>query len=126
MRKIRAISEDEMIAVYLQTEFHSSRFHQDIAAHMQREGCDPHMLQAPDWQNAQENALRRRLLGAYRGYGRNQGYFIGFPTNMRWERATLTRQELSRSGTLRMITGLNSQVALAWRSMGPGMLVQER
>jgi hypothetical protein len=54
------------------------------------------MLQAPDWQNAQENTLRRTLLGAYRGYGRNQGYFIGFPTNVRWERTTLTRQELEQ------------------------------
>ena len=91
MRKIRDISEDEMIAVYLQTEFHSSRFQQEIAALKQREGIDPRMLQAPDWQNAHENALRRRLLGAYRGYGRNQGYFIGFPTQVRWEQAVLTR-----------------------------------
>jgi hypothetical protein len=96
MRKIRDISEDEMIAIYLQTEFHSSRFHQDIAAHVQRERIDPHLLQGPDWQNAQENALRRTLLGAYRGYGRNEGYFIGFPTNVHWERVTLTRQELEQ------------------------------
>ena len=96
MQKIRDISEDEMIAVYLQTEFHSSRFRQDIAAHLQKEGIDPHLLQAPDWQNGQENALRRTLLGAYRGYGRNAGYFIGFPTDVRWERATLTRQDLEQ------------------------------
>jgi len=96
MRTIQDISGDEMIAVYQQTEFHSSRFRQDIAAHLQREGIDPHTLQAPDWLNAQENALRRTLLGAYRGYGRNEGYFIGFPTDVRWERATLTRQELEQ------------------------------
>ena len=36
MQKIRDISEDEMIAVYLQTEFHSSRFRQDIAALMRK------------------------------------------------------------------------------------------
>jgi hypothetical protein len=96
MRKIRDASEDEMIAVYLQTEFHSSRFHKDIEAHLQSEGCDPYILEAPDWQNAQENALRRKLLGAYRGFSRNKGYFIGFPTNVRWERATLTRQELEQ------------------------------
>lgn len=64
MRTIRDISEVEMIAVYLQTEFHSSRFRQDIVAHLQREGIYPHTLQAPDWLNAQENAARRTLLGA--------------------------------------------------------------
>jgi hypothetical protein len=50
----------------------------------------------PDWQNAQENALRRTILGAYRGYGRNEDYFIGFPADVRWERVTLTKQELEQ------------------------------
>jgi hypothetical protein len=96
MRKIREISEDEMIAVYLQTEFHSVRFRQEIEAYVQQERIDPHILHVPDWQNAQENALRRTILGAYRGYGRNEGYFIGFPADVRWERVTLTREELEQ------------------------------
>jgi hypothetical protein len=57
MRKIRHISEDEMIAVYLQTEFNSVRFCQTIEAYLQQERIDPHVIQVPDWQNAQENAL---------------------------------------------------------------------
>ena len=96
MHKIQDISEDEMIAVFLQTEFHSFRFHQALEALAQQEGIDPSLLQAPDWHNAQEKAQRRALLGAYRGYGRNEGYFIGFPTDVRWERAILTRQDLEQ------------------------------
>jgi hypothetical protein len=96
MRKIRDSSEDEMIAIFLQTELHSSRFHQAIGELMQQEGIDPHVVEAPDWSNAHENALRRALLGVYRGYGRNADYFQGFPTNVRWERVTLTRQELEQ------------------------------
>jgi len=96
MRKIRDISEDEMIAVYLQTEFNSVRFCQTIEAYLRRERIDPHVIQVPDWQNAQENALRRTILGAYRGYGRNEDYFIGFPADVRWERVALTRQELEQ------------------------------
>src|SRR5438874_2213987 len=93
MRKIRDSSEDEMIAVYLQTEANSTRFRADIVAYMQQERIDPRMLHVPDWRNAQENALRRAILGVHRGYGRNQGYFKGFPADVRWERVALTRDE---------------------------------
>jgi hypothetical protein len=79
MRKIRDISEDEMIASFLQTEFHSSRFQRAIEELMQQEGIDPRILQAPDWSKAHENAPRRALLGVYRGYGTNAGYFKDSP-----------------------------------------------
>lgn len=96
MRKIQESSEDEMIALFLQTEFHSSRFHQTLEALAQKVGIDPALLQAPDWHNARENALRRAFLGTYRGYGRNEGYFQGFPPNVCWEWVSLTRQELEQ------------------------------
>ncbi len=96
MRKIREISEDEMIAIFLQTEFHSSRFHQAIGELMQQEGIDPHVVEAPDCYNVHENVLRRALLGVYRGYGRNADYFQGFPADVRWEWVILTRKELEQ------------------------------
>src|SRR5260370_39627020 len=88
------MSEDEMIGVYLQTELNSVRFRRDIEAYAQKERIDLHMLHVPDWRNAQENALRRAILGVYRGYGRNEGYFIGFPAGVRWGRVIFTREEL--------------------------------
>lgn len=48
MRKIRDSSEDEMIAVYLQTEVHSSRFRADIEAYAQQERIDSRILHVPD------------------------------------------------------------------------------
>lgn len=96
MRKIRDSSEDEMIAVYLQTEANSSRFRADIEAFARQERNDPRILHVPDWRNAQENANRRGILGMHRGYGRNEGYFKGFPAEVCWERVTLTREELEQ------------------------------
>src|SRR5260370_40391799 len=90
------MSEDEMIGVYLQTELNSVRFRRDIEAYAQKERIDLHMLHVPDWRNAQENALRRAILGVYRGYGRNEGYFIGFPPGVRWGRGIFTREELEQ------------------------------
>jgi hypothetical protein len=96
MRKIRDISEDEMIAIYLQTELSSVRFGQKLELHMQQEKIDPRIVQEPDWHNASENVLRRKLLGVYRGYGQNRGYFTDFPAHVRWERVRLSREELEQ------------------------------
>ena len=85
-----------MIAVYLQTEVNSTRFRTDIEAFAHQQRIDPRMIHVPDWRNAQEIALRRAILGMHRGYGRNEGYFMGFPADVRWERITLTRAELER------------------------------
>ncbi|QBD76834.1 hypothetical protein EPA93_12795 [Ktedonosporobacter rubrisoli] len=96
MRKIQEISEDEMIAIYLQTELSSVRFRQKLEVHIQQEKIDLNILQEPDLHNASENALRRKLLGEYRGYGQNRGYFTDFPAHVRWERVRLSREELER------------------------------
>jgi hypothetical protein len=96
MRKIRDVSEDEMIAIYLQTELSSVRFRQKLELHMQREKIDTRIIQEPDWHNAAENVLRRTLLGVYRGYGQNKDYFPDFPADVRWERVGLSREELER------------------------------
>jgi len=72
MRKIRDSSEDEMIAVYVQTEANSSHFRADIEAYAQQELLDPRILHMPDWRNAQENASRRAILGVHRGSGKQE------------------------------------------------------
>jgi hypothetical protein len=96
MRKIRDVSEDEMIAIYLQTELSSVRFRRKLELHMQKEKIDTHIIQEPDWHNAADNVLRRTLLGVYRGYGQNRDYFPDFPAHVRWERVGLSREELER------------------------------
>jgi hypothetical protein len=96
MRKIRDVSEDEMIAIYLQTELSSVRFRQKLELHMQQEKIDRRIIKEPDWHNTAENVLRRTLLGVYRGYGQNTDYFPDFPAHVRWERVGLSREELER------------------------------
>jgi hypothetical protein len=80
----------------LQTELSSVRFGQKLELHMQQEKIDPRIVQEPDWHNASENVLRRKLLGVYRGYGQNRGYFTDFPAHVRWERVRLSREELEQ------------------------------
>ena len=96
MRKIRDVSEDEMIAIYLQTELSSIRFSQKLELHMEEQKIDTHIIQEPDWLNAAENVLRRTLLGVYRGYGLNTDYFPDFPAHVRWGLVGLSREEMER------------------------------
>ncbi len=97
MRKIRESLEAEMIAAFLAAELHSPRsMSQEIQTILLREALSPRVISSPDLSNAQENAARRAVLGAYRGYGQGQGYFQGFPETLRWELVGLTRQEVKR------------------------------
>src|SRR5213078_2077147 len=61
-----------------------------------KEAIELRILRTPDWHNADENMQRRTLLGVYRGYGRSADYFSGFPSDVRWERVLLTREELEQ------------------------------
>jgi hypothetical protein len=109
MRTVRPISEAEMVALFLATEYPSPRTHQHILQVLQREGWPPSIIEQPNLRDGQENAQRRSILGAYRGYGQNTDYFEGLPSDMeytdyfegfppdvQWEQAMLSRQELEQ------------------------------
>jgi hypothetical protein len=96
MRKIRDASEAEMIAIFLQTELFSERFGEKLELHMQEEKIDRRIIERPDWYDASENALRKGLLGVHRGYEQNRDTFSGFPADVRWELARVSREELER------------------------------
>ncbi|GHO47565.1 hypothetical protein [Ktedonospora formicarum] len=109
MRTVRPVSEAEMVALFLATEYPSSRTHQHILQVLQREEWPPRLIEQPNLHDAQENAQRRSILRAYRGYGKTPDsfeslpldveyldYFEGFPLDVRWERAMLSQQELEQ------------------------------
>lgn len=109
MRTVRPISEAEMVALFLATEYPAPRTHQHILQVLQREGWSPSIIEQPNLHDEQENAQRRSILGAYRGYGQPTAYFEGlppdaqytdyfegFPLDVQWERAMLSKQELEQ------------------------------
>jgi hypothetical protein len=96
MQLLRAITEDELVAVFLKTEIASARFEPEIRRLLERDGCDPEVVKNPDWNDQAENRYRKRLLGDFRGYQRNGGLFIGYPDHVEWHRAMLTREEITQ------------------------------
>lgn len=96
MQHLHSIAEDEMVAVFLQTEIASSRFRPIILELLRRDGRDPRLIEHPDLASADENAYRRHLLGEHLGYRRNGDVFTDFPAGVRWYRALITKEELAQ------------------------------
>jgi hypothetical protein len=95
MRHLGAISEAEMVAVFLRTEIASPRFRPTILAILRRGGIDRRIIDQPDVSDAADNAARGWVLGEYRGYGRDGDVFKDFPAAVRWYRAVATGAELA-------------------------------
>jgi hypothetical protein len=94
MHDLCAISEDEMVAVFLQTEIASARFASRILAILQHHGRDRRIIDRPNLDDAEDNAYRALVLGDHRGYRRDADVFTGMPNDLRWFRARLTREEV--------------------------------
>src|SRR5688572_16796591 len=95
MRVIGQSDEAEMIATFLRGEIGSGRYAPTIAAIMARERIARSLIEAPNLADPAENAARRALLGAFRGFGDDRELFAGFPAALRWEWVALHRDELA-------------------------------
>jgi hypothetical protein len=93
MRVLRSSSEHEMIAVFLRAELDSSRYGQMLRGFLVRDGRDEGVLRRPDLGDPDANRYRGGLLEEYRAYERRDGLFGGFPRQVDWFRAALTRDE---------------------------------
>jgi hypothetical protein len=96
MQHQHAIGEDEMVAVFLRTEVASTRFAPTVLAILRRDGRERRIIEQPDLSNDADNAYRRHVLGEYRGYKRDADVFKDFPADVRWYRASATKEDLAR------------------------------
>jgi hypothetical protein len=96
MHDLCAISEDEMVAVFLQTEIALTRFDARILAILQRDGRDRRVIDRPNLDDAEENSYRALVLGEHRGFRRDADVFTRMPNDVRWFRARLTGEELAQ------------------------------
>jgi hypothetical protein len=85
VRLLHPITEDEMIATFLRAELQSERFGERLGGVLARDGIEF---------DTADDAYRRRLLDEHRAYERREGLFLGFPREVDWFRAALTRDEV--------------------------------
>ncbi|HEX5116842.1 MAG TPA: hypothetical protein VFW65_16745 [Pseudonocardiaceae bacterium] len=96
MRVLGGISEDEMVACFLRGELTSRRFGADVRSQLVALGRPERLLTEPDLSDAEDNAARRAVLAATRGYGEDRELFRDFPARVTWVRAVLSAGELAR------------------------------
>lgn len=96
MKKLRDVTTDEMIAVFLRGEINSDRWGERLLFFLNRDDVDRKVIDNPDITNKMENEYRKKLLSEFRGYKRNKYLFIRFPNDVTWVRAEVSKQELKK------------------------------
>jgi hypothetical protein len=96
MREMRPSSEDEVVAAFLRAEIGSPRWSPTLRAMLTRDRLTPRVLEHPNFASAEENVYRRRLLGEFRGWGRNTLLLRGFPSDFEWSLVSVRRDELAK------------------------------
>lgn len=93
---IRKSSENEMVSEFLSGEYRSKRFSDDIKASMKKLGVSERVITAPDLASDCENAMRKRVLGDFRGYDEDRGLFENFPIVTDWRLYRFEQGDLKR------------------------------
>lgn len=96
MKILYQSSEEEMILEYLRAEVSSKRFSDNIQEMMKNLTLDEKIISSADLRSDDENRKRRELLGAVRGYGRNQSMFERFPVITDWKLCSFSQNDLEK------------------------------
>lgn len=96
MRLLRESSEDEMILEFLKAEYTSARFSDELKNVLWDFGCDRGIIFSADLQDAVENRTRKRILGAYRGYGEDRELFEFFPEVLEWSLCSFSGNDIEK------------------------------
>lgn len=96
MNILRASSEAEMIAEFLNAEYRSERFCEQIKETMDKLSLDESIILSADLNSAAENAARKNLLGEFRGYGLNRELFERFPAEIKWSLCNFASGDLNK------------------------------
>lgn len=96
MKILGPSSEQEMIIEYLRAEISSKRFSDNVREAMKRLGLDERIVLSADLQSQEENEKRRELLGAVRGYGRDESMFERFPAVTDWKLCSFSQNDLEK------------------------------
>jgi hypothetical protein len=93
-------TENDMVLAFLRAEVDSARFgalYQSCFDQLGKFGFDRQALvDSPNLQSAEQNAIRKAILKAVRGYTAGQLLFTGFPVDVTWRRISMEHADLSK------------------------------
>jgi hypothetical protein len=96
MLELGSTSCAEMVLCFLRAEIDSDRNPDYLNAIHACRLDRASLVDKPDLADSHANCTRETILGAVRGYGRNDYLFHGFPQDTTWRRASLDPSEFGR------------------------------
>ena len=96
MQLLKESSEEEMVALFLKTEFDSSRWRPHLLRVADDAECPTELLECPDTTRRADNGFRAKVLARFRGYGENRDLFEGYPSGVEWFWVLLDYADLNR------------------------------
>lgn len=94
MNIIKRIDENQMILEFLKAEIDSSRFRKEIDQALNQVNADIEIITKPNLHDQTENQKRKEIFKIYRDYENQEGLFEGFPDDIKWYKAEITKAEL--------------------------------
>src|SRR5579872_4594941 len=98
MDDLGAVTDDHVILAWLQAEIESLDFQQYIVGDPPNPAYLSMALKAarsPNLKDAEQNALRRRIISKTHGFGQGTGSFQGLDNDIAWRRLRLTTDEVA-------------------------------
>jgi hypothetical protein len=127
MQDLGAATEEQVILAWLQAEIESP----DFQAYIVGNPPNPINLSAalkaarqPDLRDAEQNALRRRIVTSVYGFGEGTGSFEGLGRDIVWRRVRVTTDEVGemlyarRSGPWQLVAPVTRKVAEGATNIG--------
>jgi hypothetical protein len=127
MQDLGAATEEQVILAWLQAEIESP----DFQAYIVGNPPNPTNLSAalkaarqPDLRDAEQNALRRRIVTSVYGFGEGTGSFEGVGRDITWRRVRLTTAEVGemlyarRAGPWQLVAPVTRKVAEGATNIG--------
>ncbi len=96
MKILRKITEDEMTTIFLKAKMGSFRFAKEMKQLMKKYGADQKIIDDPNFEDQNENKLRKKLLQSFGGSDDEGHLFENFPKNVSWNRVLLTKIDLKK------------------------------
>lgn len=94
MNKKKKVTENIMILEFLKAELDSSRFKNKIKKGLSELRVSTEIINNANLGDVNENNIRKKIFDIYRDYENKQGLFEGFPDDVDWYEADITKEEL--------------------------------
>jgi hypothetical protein len=94
VRVLGRATEAEVIASFLRGELESDRWSDLLVGYLTADDRDATVVTNPRLDDPEENTYRAELLDRHRSWLRREGLFLGFPQDVGWFRAALSRERV--------------------------------